>query len=72
MARLEQIEKAIQVFYLDAGVVPADAWSLLARNGYLRGGDLLDPWGRPYGYELSAGGYQLFGLDADGRSRRPS
>jgi hypothetical protein len=64
-ARLEQIERAIRVFYLDAGVFPPSL-EPLAVNGYLRTADLFDPWGRPYGYGLSPGGYQLFGLDAEG------
>jgi hypothetical protein len=64
-ARLEQIERAIRVFYLDAGVFPSTL-EPLAVNGYVREADLFDPWGRPYGYGLSPGGYQLFGLDASG------
>jgi hypothetical protein len=64
-ARLEQIERAIQVFYLDAGAFPPSL-EPLALNGYLRAQDLIDPWGRPYGYALSQGGYQLFGLDSQG------
>ena len=64
-ARLESIERAIQVFYLDAGVMPISL-DLLAHNGYLRTEDLADPWGRPYGYSLSPGGYQLFAVDETG------
>jgi hypothetical protein len=64
-ARLERIEGAIQVFYLDAGVLPPTL-EPLAINGYVRESDLVDPWGRPYGYVLSPGGYRLFGMDADG------
>lgn len=64
-ARLEQVERAIRVFYLDAGVFPPSL-EPLAFNGYIREADLFDPWGRPYGYGLSPGGFQLFGLDAEG------
>jgi hypothetical protein len=64
-ARLERIEGAIQVFYLDAGVLPPTL-EPLASNGYVKETDLIDPWGRPYGYVVSPGGYQLFGMDADG------
>jgi len=66
--RLESIEQAIQVFYLDAGVFPSGL-ELLAENGYLRDEDLLDPWGRAYAYHLSAGGYQVFGFDGAGEAR---
>jgi hypothetical protein len=64
-ARLERIEEAIAVFYLDSGVFPREL-ELLAANGYVSAGDLLDPWGRFYGYRLSAGGYQLYGWDGEG------
>jgi hypothetical protein len=64
--RLERIERALQVFYLDVGAVP-EALPTLARHGYLRPPDLLDPWGREYGYQLLAGGYRLEGLDSVGR-----
>lgn len=62
-AQLERIERAIQVFYMDAGSFPRDL-EPLARNGYLESRDLRDPWGRLYVYELAPGGYQLYGLDA--------
>jgi hypothetical protein len=65
MTRLETISGAIQVFYLDAGTLPGHL-SALAQSGYLRSGDLLDPWGRPYRFELSAGGYRVFGLNGAG------
>jgi len=67
-ARLERIEAALQVFYLDRGMFP-DSLDLLWRNGYLEEPDLRDPWGRPYGYRLSAGGYQVYGWDQDGDLR---
>jgi len=64
-ARLERIEQAIQVFYLDTGIYPAGL-DLLAKHGYVGSADLDDPWGRAYGFQLSAGGYQLAGGDASG------
>lgn len=67
--RLERIERAIEVFYLDAGVYP-DNLRLLADHDYLAERDLLDPWGRGYGFRLSAGGYQLVGTDAGGEPSR--
>jgi hypothetical protein len=66
--RLERIERAIQVYYLDAGSFPTRL-EALAERGYLRPFDLLDPWGRSYGYQLGPGGYQLLGLDAARQTR---
>jgi hypothetical protein len=64
-AKLERLGQAVQVFYLDAGTYPAHL-DLLAQHGYVEPRSLLDPWGRAYGYSLSAGGYQLQGLGPDG------
>jgi hypothetical protein len=67
MSRLERIERAVQVFYLDAGTFPADL-AALVQYGYLDPALLLDPWGRPYRFQLSPGGYQLMGQDASGKA----
>jgi uncharacterized protein DUF4388 len=67
-SRLERIEAAIQVFYFDRGAFP-DELDRLWANGYLDPADVLDPWGRPYGYRLSGGGYQIFGWDEKGELR---
>ena len=67
-SRLERIEGAIQVFYLDRGGFP-EALDRLWANGYLDPADIFDPWGRPYGYRLSPGGYQVFGWDENGELR---
>ena len=64
-SRLERIEAAIQVYYLDRAAFP-ETLDLLWRNGYLSEADARDPWGRDYGYRLSAGGYQVYGWDAKG------
>jgi hypothetical protein len=66
--RMEQIDKAIQIFYLDAGSFPRSL-DRLATYGYLDPAELIDPWGRPYAYGISPGGYQLVGLDGDGEAR---
>ena len=34
---------------------------MLAGAGYLAASDLLDPWGRPYAYQLQRQGYGLAG-----------
>jgi hypothetical protein len=63
--RLERIEHAIRVFYLDTGTVP-DRLELLAGSGYLVEDDLVDPWGRPYGYRFDGGSFRLAGSDSEG------
>jgi hypothetical protein len=64
-SRLQRLERAVQVHFLSTGNYPSKLDGL-ARDGYVRPADLVDPWGRRYGYLLSAGGFQVFGLDADG------
>ena len=66
--RLERIERSLRLFFLDTGQFP-DRLELLADNGYLAPGDLLDPWGRPYAYRLDTASYSLSGSDADGADR---
>ena len=68
MARMERIEKAVQVFYLDSGIFPTDLTDLV-QYGYMHVSALRDPWGRPYEFQISPGGYQLLGRDAAGDSR---
>jgi hypothetical protein len=63
--RVERIDRALQVFYLDLGDVP-DRLTRLSDNGYLDAEDLLDPAGRPYGYRRIAGGYAIVGFDSEG------
>ena len=63
--RVERIDRALQVFYLDLGDVP-DRLTRLSENGYLDARDLLDPAGRPYGYQKIPGGYAIVGFDSRG------
>jgi len=63
--RLERIARSLEVFYLDTGSLPASL-DALAGGGYLSGSDLLDPWGRPYAYQLAAQGYGLAGRSPKG------
>ncbi|HEX5044034.1 MAG TPA: DUF4388 domain-containing protein [Candidatus Polarisedimenticolaceae bacterium] len=58
--RLERIARSLEVFYLDTGSLPPRL-DLLAGAGYLSAADLLDPWGRPYAYQLAAQGYGVAG-----------
>lgn len=66
LARLERLEGAIKVFYLDAGTIPGEL-EVLAVGGYVRREDLRDPRGRPIGFEATPGGYRLQVLDSAGR-----
>ena len=65
--RLERIQAALQVFYLDTGAMPPRL-EVLASGGYLPASDLVDPWGREYAYELGRTGYVLRGTDGSGRN----
>jgi hypothetical protein len=38
---------------------------MLSSAGYLAASDLLDPWGRPYAYQLQRQGYGLAGRAAN-------
>jgi hypothetical protein len=67
MSRLERIERGVQVFYLDTGTFPTSLITLV-QYGYLDAEALHDPWGRPYRFLLSPGGYQVLGQDATGES----
>ena len=66
--RLERLERAVELFYLDRGVVP-DRLETLAAAGYLGTPDLTDTWGRPFSYELTPAGYRLLGVDTSGEPR---
>ncbi len=69
-ARLERLDRALRVFYLDRAALP-DRLEVLARHGFVSAEALRDPWGRPYRYRYSrgAGRYRLEGLGADGQPR---
>ena len=62
--RLERVERGLEVFYLDQARFPNELVELTGI--YLNPADLLDPWGRPYGYEISAEGFRLGGYDGSG------
>jgi hypothetical protein len=65
-ARLERLERAVRVYYLDQGSFPPRLTALVD-HGYVPASELVDPWGRYYGYRLDSGGYGLVGLDAAGQ-----
>ena len=57
-ARLARVEQAVRSFYLAEGAWPRDL-ATLASVGLLPERTLIDPWGRPIGYELAPWGYRL-------------
>ncbi len=63
--RIERIERAIQLYYLDRGAFPSRL-DALADAPYVAVEDLRDPWGRPYGYVIDAAGYRVFGQPTEG------
>lgn len=65
--RLERIEKALRVHYLDRGALPSRLADLVASE-CIRPSELLDPWGRPYAYQPDSAGYTLTGTDASGEA----
>jgi hypothetical protein len=69
-AELERLEQAVKVFYLDTGGFP-ETLAALAESGYLDAADQVDPWGRSFGYEISSGGYQIYGVPPHGQPEDP-
>jgi hypothetical protein len=57
-ARLRRVDRAVMAYRLLTGNLP-ESLSEAARAGLLDGGDLKDPWARPYHYSFTDGGYEL-------------
>ena len=66
--RVERIEAALQTYYLDRGTLPERLDALVA-GGFLRQTDVVDPWGRAYGFAVDVTGYRIEGRGADGEVR---
>jgi Domain of unknown function (DUF4388)/Type II secretion system (T2SS), protein G len=58
--RLERLEHAVQVYYLDHGSIP-ESLEAVSRAGYVRPAELKDPWGRRYAFMADGSGYQISG-----------
>jgi hypothetical protein len=67
-SRLARLERAVQAWQATHGAPPA-ALADLVRAGTVDRSYLLDPWSRPFHYEVSAGGYLLSAVDESGASR---
>jgi hypothetical protein len=59
-SRMERLERALQIYYLDRGTMP-QTLSGLADEGFLTPADVVDPWGHPYEYRVDASGYEIAG-----------
>ncbi len=57
-ARLGRVDRGVRAYHLLTGALP-ESLSDVARAGLLDGGDLKDPWARPYHYSFSSSGYEL-------------
>jgi hypothetical protein len=65
-SKLEKIDKMLTVYYFSNGRFPARLEELLTA-GYLKEANLVDPWGRNYGYALFDDAYMLAGLNGEGK-----
>jgi len=67
-SRLERVERALQMYYLERGGMP-QVLGRLATEGFLSPADLNDPWGRPYEMRLDSTGFEIAGRGAVGEVR---
>ncbi len=65
--RLERVEQSIQAFYLDTGMMPSTL-DMLSAAGFLPIADTVDPWGRPYSYQVGPSAYELGSSSPEGDS----
>jgi general secretion pathway protein G len=82
--QIENINTALELYYLENGSYPSTSVGLKALveatpeaprwNGpYLKKAkNLLDPWGRPYQYNVSNGGYEVYSLGPNGKAASTS
>ncbi|HET9481539.1 MAG TPA: DUF4388 domain-containing protein, partial [Candidatus Polarisedimenticolia bacterium] len=63
--RIERLDEAIQVYYLQKGFYPDDLKELV-RGKLVAESALKDPWGRSYGFISSSQGYRIIGYDEGG------
>jgi hypothetical protein len=68
-SRLARLARAVEAWRATHGAPPA-ALEDLVRAGLVDRSYLLDPWSRPFHYEVGAGGYLLSAVDESGASRK--
>jgi hypothetical protein len=64
-SRLSRINLALRVFYLEEQTLPRNLDELVQKN-HLAEEDLIDPWGRRYGYRLEPSRFVISGANASG------
>jgi general secretion pathway protein G len=76
--QISEIEKSLELFKLDVGRFPTTEEGLdaLAKKPatvttgwsgpYMKGGVPVDPWGKPYRYQLQGGAIEILSLGGDG------
>ncbi len=63
--RLEKINFALQVYFFNFRKYPSDL-SYLVASGIVSQKELMDPWGRPYSFELGKSSYLVYGFNSEG------
>ena len=64
-ARVGRIDRALRLFYLDRQALP-NSLEPLVSEGFLSARDLVDPWGRPYVFQIRPSGYSITGFGPGG------
>jgi len=64
--RMDQVDSAVMMYYHTQGKLP-QTLSDLVKQKLLREQETLDPWSRPYLYELQGDGYMLSGYTREGK-----
>lgn len=62
--RIEDLKNSIRRYYLDKGEYPSSIKSLLT-EGYKKGSDIVDPWGRLYIYKKIDETYEIYSSGPD-------
>ena len=64
-ARVGRIDKAVRLYHMDRQSFPV-SMEQLVQQGFLGANDLVDPWGRPYGFRVESTGYTIQALGPGG------
>jgi Domain of unknown function (DUF4388) len=67
LLRLRRLTEAVDTFYLTSGKYPLSL-DVLVNADLVSQPELLDPWGRPYNYNLRQEKYYLVGFDPSGKT----
>jgi hypothetical protein len=64
-SRMGLVDSAIVAYFYANGALPPSLQELV-ENHYLKKGDIIDPWEKPYSYQTDGNGYVLSGNDRKG------